>query len=1355
MESPRPPRTFILTAVACAVALGAATLPIGASPQLVGGATQTSGAGPGDQGRGRANVQTAPLVATSVLVGRVIDAATGEPVAGATVNLNGGPPRSAPPQPSGVNAGRAATPPTVPPRVLTDGQGRFAFRQLVRGNYSLSAEKIGYTGGAYGRTRPNGPSRPLQLDDNESMPDLVIRIFKLTSISGRVVDDAGEPIVSASVRAYRRIWTSGQRVLAQTSQVSTDDRGMYRIHNLTPGEYIVSVPMTSTTSSMSANSNEARQNFSATQQGLYNPSPMMSGGVQVPGDGRFYWQPGGVASLVTGPDGRWRAYATQYFPMSREVTQAEPIVLTSGQERTGVDFAMTYLPTSTISGMIVGSPKPASNWVLRLVPTSSGEFTDEFEIASAVSDGGGAFVFAGIPPGNYVIQTLRVPPQNQQVPPVPPPPPPSAAGRAGGVPLPMPPVGPVTPQQPLEPLLWGATPITVGDADIAGVGVPIREGLTIAGRLEFQGSRARPDAARMAQIPIVIEPANGRDRTTYGPPMRTQADGRFVSSGKLPGRYFVRVGGAPAGWIVHSINANGVDATERPIDLTQSINNVVITFTDLIGSIRGTLRSSPPEPDPPAVLLFPADPAGWREFGMNPARFRQTRAGPNGEFNFASLAAGDYLVIGIKEEYSSEWQNPAYTEALARVAQRVTLTAGEQRVIDINLQDVRPPGIGRRPPPIAPPAPVELPAVESPDGSAPGSFFSRVSFSVAQSPPAQAPTRDTRAIDPVGFGSISGQVTDAAQKTPLRLARISVRGGALVGERNAITDAEGRYIVRGLPAGDYQVIANKPAYILMSYGARLATPSAGTTVKLAAGGALTNIDIALTRGGVITGMIHDANGQPAPLVSVQALSYSQRDGERILTPAGSAQTDDRGMYRMFGLRPMKYIVLARPPGGPANIDLRTQSDDEIRSAMAEAAKGRAAPVSPAARTLAAAPPDAQPTAISAAGRSVAVSPVLYPGVLREQDAQELVVGPGQELSGIDFRLELVAASRVSGVVIGPDGQPARNARMQLSRMVGSSVTNVSMRMTPDGTFDSQGVAPGTYRLVAQVPVAAGLELASAARQATSPSPNPVPAPRESLHFAVLDLDLFGNDAVGLVLQTAPPLSLSGRVVMAGPATDVNFRQVTVRLEAVGRPTPGLTTTAAATPDATGVFTIQNVMPGRFRLVASGSSFTTNGQVIPGPTHIASSINGVDALLVPFEITDRSLTDAVVTMTAQPAEISGKLIDGRGAPVPDLYVVLFPTDSSLWTMAGSRAMRSGMRSQADGSFRFPSVLPREYFLAVLTELDALEWGTAAYMEQLAQSAIKVNVGVGEKKVQDIKLSGRAPTPASAPAARPSR
>jgi hypothetical protein len=156
-------------------------------------------------GRGRGNqLPPRPLVTTGLIVGRVIDAASGKSVAGAVVTLTGGPARSAPPAPAAPGSPPTLPPPPPPPRVLTNSEGRFAFRGLSRGNYAVGAAKAGYAAGAYGRSRPNGPTRPVQLDDGEHMGDFTIRVFKFASITGSVIDEAGEPVVGASVRAYRR-----------------------------------------------------------------------------------------------------------------------------------------------------------------------------------------------------------------------------------------------------------------------------------------------------------------------------------------------------------------------------------------------------------------------------------------------------------------------------------------------------------------------------------------------------------------------------------------------------------------------------------------------------------------------------------------------------------------------------------------------------------------------------------------------------------------------------------------------------------------------------------------------------------------------------------------------------------------------------------------------------------------------------------------------------------------------------------------------------------------------------------------------------------------------------------------------
>ncbi len=170
------------------------------------------GGGPVSQ-PGRSSIPPAPLVTTSIIVGRVIDPETGKGVSGAIVTLQGGPTRISPPVQPGTPMAQQGPPPP-PPQILTDGEGRFAFMNLTRGNYTLSASKAGYTAGAYGRLRPDGPTRPIQLDDGEKMADATIRIFKFASISGTVIDDAGEPVVSTTVRVYRRVLMSGRRVLS-------------------------------------------------------------------------------------------------------------------------------------------------------------------------------------------------------------------------------------------------------------------------------------------------------------------------------------------------------------------------------------------------------------------------------------------------------------------------------------------------------------------------------------------------------------------------------------------------------------------------------------------------------------------------------------------------------------------------------------------------------------------------------------------------------------------------------------------------------------------------------------------------------------------------------------------------------------------------------------------------------------------------------------------------------------------------------------------------------------------------------------------------------------------------------------
>jgi len=1332
------------TALVALVALGVggtlATAPLGASqapppPPPPGVVT------PPAQSRGRANQPAPPpLVTTGLIVGRVIDAAGGRPVSGAMVSLTGGPTRTAPAV-SPTPGSPQPLPPLPPPRILTDSEGRFAFRNLTRGNYSITVSKTGYASGAYGRTRPDGPPRSLQLDDNERMGDVAIRLFKYGSISGIVTDEAGEPIVGAPVRADRRVWQAGRRILTQTSSAQTDDRGVYRLFNLSPGEFVVSVPISSGSSPAAiVNTPEARQNLTGSSMMLSTFNGPGTGGIQATADSRFLLQMFGIPSAaIADGAGRWRTYSTTYYPGTLTASTADPIAIGSGEDRTGIDLVMRYMPTSAVSGIVVGPTGPAAQYALRLVPSDTGEWSADPEIATTMTDGSGAFTFLAVPAGRYVIQTIKVPRDNGAF---------YFNAPGTGTPVAVNFTGrgaePVPPTPP-EPLLWSMAPVTVGDVDIAGIALTLREGLTISGRLEFSGSKPRPDPQRLTQVPIVIEPVGGRETTPQnGTLSRVQPDGRFVCAPKVPGKYFVRVGGAPSGFIVQSVMVNGVDATEVPIELTSSVSNVVVTFTDLVPSIAGTVRGIPTDADAPAIVLFPADTTAWKDFGGNPARMRMTRAGvQTGTFGFGSIVAGDYYAIAIRDEYSADWMNPGFLEVLARSAQRFTLSPGEKRTLDLTLTDAKPPTIGRVD--ANADAGSEDPALHkepqwSPGSSDPGARRPHGPFvdenagskdpALHQTlPPSQI--RDTRPAEAAGTGSISGLVltsgTDGSPQ-PARLARVSISGAGMNSERLALTDDAGRFTFAWLPAGDYQVMAMKPAFLPMLYGAKRAGGT-GTLVHVDAGKPVTGIDITMPRGAVVSGIVLDPMGTPAAGVRVQLQTFTRREGERVLTSApasGSSTTDDHGMYRLYGIRPGSYVISATPPAITTNVEVRQLSESEIRAAIADAS--RTAPLPSGPRTIAPAPPGDVPVA-QVGGRAVGYTPVYYPGTPREQEAVEFTLAAGQQLDGINLQLTLVPTSRLEGRVYAPSGQPATNVQIFLQRTTGTSTNQSSVRQQ-DGMFQMVGVPAGRYTLIAS------MEAARPPQPPGVPGQPPVPVtPTSGPLWAQLEIDVNGEDQLNLALSLAPSLTFTGRVVIDGAAPP-EMRAVRVQLEPAGWPT-GNRSTSTASPDQSGVFTMIGVVPGKYRLNASASSTT------PGTTWAALSaqVDGHDALVTPFEIrADRSAGTVAVTLTDKPAEVAGKLIDGADRPVAGMTLALFPTDRTKWIANSTRVNRT-TRSSPDGAYRFGATLPGEYYLVVLTDLDPNDWSDPAFKDQLVAASLKVTVGKGEKKTQNMRVTGR--------------
>ena len=157
---------------------------------------------------------------TGRIKGRLATADTGTPVRRAQVRISG--------------------PDIMPKTAVTDSNGRYEFRDLPAGRFNINATKAGFVTVNYGQTRPFETGKAIDLGEAQVMDKADITMPRGSAISGRIVDEFGEPLADAQVSAMRSAWSNGKRRLQPAGRTAqTNDLGQYRIYGLPPGEYYV------------------------------------------------------------------------------------------------------------------------------------------------------------------------------------------------------------------------------------------------------------------------------------------------------------------------------------------------------------------------------------------------------------------------------------------------------------------------------------------------------------------------------------------------------------------------------------------------------------------------------------------------------------------------------------------------------------------------------------------------------------------------------------------------------------------------------------------------------------------------------------------------------------------------------------------------------------------------------------------------------------------------------------------------------------------------------------------------------------------------------------------------------------
>jgi hypothetical protein len=626
---------------------------------------------------------------TSVAVGRVVDASNGRPIAGAIVTLFGS---------AAVLLPRAGQPRGAPaPRLMTNAAGQFVARGLGKGSLFLVVTKGGYVDASNAQWRPDGSAQRIDVNEGQRITDIEVRMWRHAVIAGTVIDEAGEPVVGARVQSYRRGFAAGRVVFTASASAMTDDRGMYRLANLVPNDYQIAVGSTQVAVPTAAINTLRHGTSGAAQRAELSRDVGAIGSPGAPSGTPFAMMAGGqtltltpgTATTMERTDGSWLVYPTTFYPASMSAAQGSVVSVKAGEERAGVDIQVQPFRAVRVSGQILAPSGYAGNIPIRLLPSPAEGATD-LEIATTISDSDGAFTFPVVPPGQYLLKLVRIPR------------PPVDMGdatamtvRSGSIAVSAsgaPPVAPsIPPPIPADATLFAEAAIAVGDADVTGVTLALRAGPRVSGRVEFDGSGERPDAATLANVRVTLDPADGSklpERLGFVTG-RIDENGHFHTYGVPPGKYFVRASGL-SDWFFKGAIYEGRDLADTPIDLTtDDISAVVLTFTDRPSSIAGTVSSGRAGDGSAVVLVFPIDSNAWTATGTAPRRMRTARANADGSYLLPAVPPGDYYVVAVHETVGDDWMDPASLEMLARSAEQVHLAEGERKTQDLRTTTIR------------------------------------------------------------------------------------------------------------------------------------------------------------------------------------------------------------------------------------------------------------------------------------------------------------------------------------------------------------------------------------------------------------------------------------------------------------------------------------------------------------------------------------------------------------------------------------------------------------------------------------------------------------------------------------------
>jgi len=576
-------------------------------------------------------------------------------------------------------------------------------------------------------------------------------------------------------------------------------------------------------------------------------------------------------------------------------------------------------------------------------------------------------------------------------------------------------------------------------------------------------------------------------------------------------------------------------------------------------------------------------------------------------------------------------------------------------------------------------------------------------------------------------GSIQGLVTDSSSNMPLSKVTVELRSpGAAAAIASTITDSEGRFFLFNVKPAGYRVVAMRSGYANSEPGQRhVGGPS--QPVAVAAGQRISDLRIAMTRAGAISGHVLD-NGVPVGIADVVAITVTYIEGQPNFSLLLTSRTNDLGEYHIFWLPPGKYVVMAIVWDTASNAPYFMTPDGSNDNTFVTARRSLRAVFNRASG--------------SGAAENEAHVPFFYPGTPDPQSATIMEIRPGAELRNIDIHASALPTRHVKGTVSGIFATPnaANAAAIRAGLPSGPSVRMIplqavlntndaqvpSVNAEANGSFEIKNVIAGRYLLIATSGALTG-----------------------SVPVEVRDRDI---DGIGVTLGQG--LSASGQVALDGPAGAAPSPppaglRITLRPEPF---IPGVPTYSAAVA-ANGTFSVPppppanpnpNASPapapppGLYRVIVTpllGPPTLPDGVPFVPPAlqnaYVKSMrVGDIDVLKDGLRL-DHGIDDLRIVVGTNPGTLEGRVLNDRQQPLASAVVALVP-DSALRYRVNHR----WVASDAAGAFQFQNVAPGDYLLFAWDSIENGGWQDAGVLRDYESQGKRVHVDEGGKITMDL-------------------